>query len=498
MNEIELRIQVPVTARRAVEAGVATATAQRTRLQAIYFDTPDRRLARAGVALRLRKEGRRWVQTLKAGDPHAMQRFEHNVARPRLGANVHAETLQPDPALHEGTEGGDLLARALRLEEGEPAAALNALFRTDIRRCHRIVRTAKGSVELAFDVGFISAGARRLPVCELEVELLRGSPGAVIAVASRWVARHGLWLEVRSKAERGERLAQDPASQPAPPHRASALQLTRGHDLDSAFRAVVANGLAHALPNASEIASGDYAEEHLHQLRVAVRRLRTALRFFEGWTELIQPGWSDTLAATFEQLGSMRDRDALAAAVVPDLRDAGAPWFELPPLEAAADPVAVVRANALTQTWLELLALGQHDPDQTPRGDTATFQTKAGERLDVWLHQVRSDARRFDRLDDAARHRLRRRVKRLRYAAEFLAPLHASKSVALFMKGLAPVQDSLGHLNDVNVALTLYRSMVEQTPAAWFAVGRLSARRETLLAESAAALKAFRHVKPFW
>ncbi len=261
---------------------------------------------------------------------------------------------------------------------------------------------------------------------------------------------------------------------------------------------MVANGLAHALPNASEVASGVFAEEHLHQLRVAVRRLRTALRFFEGWTELIEPGWSDTLAATFEQLGSMRDRDALAAAVVPDLRDAGAPWFELPPLGAAADPVAVVRANALTQTWLELLALGQHEPDQTPRGDAATFQTKAGERLDVWLHQVRSDARRFDRLDDAARHRLRRRVKRLRYSAEFLAPLHASKAVALFMNGLAPVQDSLGHLNDVNVALTLYRSMVEQTPAAWFAVGRLSARRETLLAESAAALKAFRHVKPFW
>ncbi len=497
MNEIELRFQVPATARRAVEAGVATATAQYTRMQAIYFDTPDRRLAKAGLALRLRKEGRKWVQTLKAGDPHTMQRFEHNVARPRLAADVHAGSLQPDPAQQDGTEGGDLLARALRSEQGEPAAALSALFRTDIRRCHRVVRTTNGSVELAFDVGFIIAGARRLPVCELEIELLRGSPSAVIAVASRWVARHGLWLEVRSKAERGERLARDPASQPAPPHRARALQLARSDDLDSAFSAVVANGLAHALPNASEIAGGVYAEEHVLQLRVALRRLRTALRFFEGWTEPIQPGWSDAMAATFEQLGSTRDRDALAAAVVPDLREAGAPWFELPPLEASADPVAVVHANALTQTWLELLALGQHDTVQTPRFDAATFQAKACERLDVWLHQVRTDARRFERLDDPARHRLRRRVKRLRYAAEFLASLHAPKTVAQFMKGLAPVQDSLGHLNDVNVALALYRGMVEQTPAACFAVGRLSARREALLAESVAALKAFRHVRPF-
>ena len=182
-------------------------------------------------------------------------------------------------------------------------------------------------------------------MCELEIELLRGSPSAVATVASRWVARHGLWLEVRSKAERGERLAQDPVNQPVPLHKATALQLTRSDDIDSAFRAVLANGLAHALPNASEIASGDYAEEHVHQLRVALRRLRTALRFFEGRTELIQPGWSDTLAATFAQLGSTRDRDALAAAVVPDLREAGAPWVELPPAVAAADPVAVVAVD---------------------------------------------------------------------------------------------------------------------------------------------------------
>ena len=112
MNETELRFQVPATARSAVEAGVATATAKRTRLQAIYFDTPDRRLAKAGLALRLRKEGRRWFQTLKAGDPHAMQRFEHNVPRPRLGADVSAASLRPDTSLHADTEGGALLARA--------------------------------------------------------------------------------------------------------------------------------------------------------------------------------------------------------------------------------------------------------------------------------------------------------------------------------------------------------------------------------------------------
>jgi hypothetical protein len=89
----------------------------------------------------------------------------------------------------------------------------------------------------------------------------------------------------------------------------------------------------------------------------------------------------------------------------------------------AADPVALVRADALTQTWVGLLALEQHNPVQTPSGDANAFHAGTAIRLDVWLHQVRSDARRSRSLDDPARHQLRGHAKRLRYAAEFLASL---------------------------------------------------------------------------
>ena len=70
MGEIELKLQVPQGALPAVEQAVAVGQARRQRLQAVYFDTADRRLGAAGLALRLRKEGRRWVQTLKRGSAH--------------------------------------------------------------------------------------------------------------------------------------------------------------------------------------------------------------------------------------------------------------------------------------------------------------------------------------------------------------------------------------------------------------------------------------------
>ncbi len=532
MKEIELRFQIPAALGDAVEAAVATASAKRTRLRATYFDTPQRRLAAAGLGFRVRKEGRRWVQTLKGGGPYAFARFEHNVELAHGGSGGPSTAPLPDPALHAGTEGGRALARALRVRKGEEPQALEALFRTDIRRCHRALRIGGGSVELACDRGLIVSGERAAPICELEIELLsapragparpaprggsskvaephlleRGSSLVVIEAARRWVSRFGLWLEVRSKAERGARLAMwnaapSDAEPTGPVQRAAPLRLERGIGIDAAFRAVVGNCLEHILPNASEVASGKHAPEHVHQLRVGLRRLRTALRFFDGRTSLVDPAWAVTLAEVFGLFGGTRDRDALGAEVIPALSGAGAPWVELPAPIDAADPVLVARSGRFTQVMLDLLALvslAKRADEQERSADAIDFAALACERLTLWDREVRRDAKRFDTLDDAARHRLRRRVKRLRYAAEFAASRFDAKAVARYLKQLAPVQSSLGRANDVNVALALFRSQVEAVPAAWFAVGRLTAWREALLEESSAALNEFRHAVPFW
>jgi len=206
MTETELKFQIPPAMRPLVHRAVATGRARVTPLQAVYVDTADRRLAAAGLALRLRREGPRWVQTLKGRGDGLMVRMEHEVPLPARGS------LPPvlDAARHAGTAVGDRLLGLLA--DGTP---LLAVYTTQIRRTHRVLRVGAARVELAHDRGLIAAAGRTLPVEELEFELKAGPPAALAQVAAQWVQRFGLWWDVRTKSERGHRLAAGQAGRPA-------------------------------------------------------------------------------------------------------------------------------------------------------------------------------------------------------------------------------------------------------------------------------------------
>ncbi|MDE2148008.1 MAG: CYTH domain-containing protein, partial [Burkholderiales bacterium] len=326
--EIELKFQVPAARRQALARAVATASARTTRLQAVYADTSDLRLAAAGLALRLRKEGRVWVQTLKGRGDDLMSRLEHSVRLP-------AQAGEPafDPQRHAGSAVGAALAAAL-----QGAAELQPLYRTDIRRLHRRVRSGGAQVEIALDRGHIRAGGRQLAVEEIEFELVSGPPQALVALAARWAARHGLWWDSRTKSERGLRLALDRG--PGPVAKAgkagkagkaagaagAAAALAPGADRHAVWAAALHAALAQALANAGELADDAGTPEHLHQLRVALRRLRSVLRDLGPWSgdaaaaRALEQAWRGPFGA----LGAARDADVIAA-LGPRLAAAGAP-----------------------------------------------------------------------------------------------------------------------------------------------------------------------------
>lgn len=218
MQEIELKFQIPEGALPALQARLtALPGSERQHLQAHYFDTPDRRLGQARSALRLRKEGDRWVQTLKAASANSMIRLEDNQDAPAPEAGYAA---RPDLSRHLGSPAQSGLVQALgwdpALDATGERTGLVELYRTDIWRQTARVSLAQGHVELALDLGHIHAGNLSLPVCELEIELVDGHATAVIDAARDWVVRHGLWLDTRTKAHRGDRLARQAAGE-APP-----------------------------------------------------------------------------------------------------------------------------------------------------------------------------------------------------------------------------------------------------------------------------------------
>lgn len=264
--ELELKFQVPDERLEAVRRMLHDGPAQRTRLQAVYVDSPDRVLAGAGIALRVRREGDRWVQTLKARGDGPMARLEHNVV---VGEGEVVPAL--DPGRHAGVPAGAALQAALKAA-GLGHEALKAIFSTDVWRTHRQVAVdgpAGGVVELALDEGHLESVGRRLRLSELEYELVRGDPKALLALAAGGVEQHGLWLDIRTKAERGDALARGqvvPKVQRVP----RALGAGPGTTRQAQVRAV----LDQVLPNASALAAGLGGPDHLAALQEALQRLK--------------------------------------------------------------------------------------------------------------------------------------------------------------------------------------------------------------------------------
>jgi triphosphatase len=537
-TEVELKFQLPPARRAALERALATRTAERIRLRARYFDTDDGRLAAAQMALRLRLEGDRWVQTLKGRGDGLLRRLEDEV--PVAGAPDAPDAPPPlDPRRHDGTEAGRALRAALA---GAPAPTLR--YGTDIVRLRRVLRHAGARVEVALDVGELIAGERagegatddasedasegagedaregraaggaraaaRAPVCEVEFELLDGPAQALFELAGRWAERYGLVLDVTTKAERGERLARGEAL--APVVRATDLAIAPALPLGQARAQMIGAALAHALPNASALVAGAGGPDHVHQLRVGLRRLRTVLRAF-GPADAAR---DEAVARLFATLGGTRDADVMAATLAPAWAAAAAAGLSVPPageMPASDAALAVLRAPAAARLWLQLLALAQPpgaappsaaaDPgvpggaatDDTCADDATPWVGPAAATVARWRRTLRRGLRDWARLDDAHRHRLRKRLKRLRYLLDFADGLWPAKAMAAELGALRPLQEALGRWNDLVVArahVAALSALAAETapahrPALHFAAGWLA--REAGLAD-AACLKA--------
>ncbi|HHV7519125.1 TPA: CHAD domain-containing protein [Burkholderia orbicola] len=203
--------------------------------------------------------------------------------------------------------------------------------------------------------------------------------------------------------------------------------------------------------------------EFVHQMRVALRRLRTLMRFFPRFTDR---QWKDTLGVDLrwlaKLLGTVRDWDVFATESLPALiaADGGSSDWDGTLDAARAQSMAArvelrqalhsARYARLTLGWLEwlsALALPAADGDDAP--SLRRHATKRVRRLFGHLYGSPS----LTSLDTAARHQVRIDAKRLRYALEFFASLASRRTRTETVKTLARVQSVLGEANDAMVAL---------------------------------------------
>jgi triphosphatase len=496
MSEIELKFGVDPARAAAVDAALRRARARAGTIESRYFDTPDRRLAEAGLGLRLRRSARAWEQTLKAPTGRTEERLEETVPRPGRWGTDGPPLL---PSLHHGTAAGELLRAALG-DDGA-FARLEAVHTCSVLRRHIEIDAWEGRVELALDRGEIRAGDASMPVCELEYELKAGDRRALIAFGRAGVREHGLWLDTVSKAARGDRLARGESSAMAVKAKAPALH--RGMSGREIFQAVHEACFDQVLANASEIAAGRRDDEAIHQLRVGLRRTRTAWRELAPLAGASDPAWQAPLTKAFRVLGTYRDRTTVVTSLQSRLAESGSLQPLLAPIGgAAADPVEVVRAVDFQCALLDGLALtlgdtgDTGDPGAVTDGDAPEF---IASRLDRLERQLQRGAKRFERSTPDDQHRVRKRLKGLRYLAELVGGLYKPEQVARYLDRLGPAQDALGVHVDLLVGLELARAAAEAGQAeAWFNAGWLAAQLAPSAKACRKALRRAAGAEPFW
>jgi inorganic triphosphatase YgiF len=507
--ETELKLRVaPATMQRLATAPVFRGAAREPvqKLTAVYYDTPELDLCRNGAALRVRREGTRYIQCVKWGGGARAGLHQRN--------ELEVELSGPQPDLSRITNtGADTLFRSPRI-----AADLQPVFETQFTRSRRLLVLQEGvTVEVSLDRGEIRSGDRTEPLSEVELELKRGEVPALFQLAIQIAEHASVSLENRSKAERGYALFR---AIPARPVKAAPPSLAVEMSASDAFASLAWDSVRQMHANQESTLNGDDDPEYLHQMRVGLRRLRSA---FSAFSRALPVAARDRVMPDLRwvgsRLGPARDWDVFMTETLPAIRGA------MPAVEAL-DHLAVEasrrrniaqrevrrtlrsrryqRAMLSLACWLSAQSWREEaDADQRALLDSPV-RAYAQAELERRYERVRKRGRKLEELDASGRHELRIAIKKLRYSVEFFASIFDPEAARSLRSRLARLQDILGTMND---AATLQRLMadlhsdtgdVAVAHARGLLFGWSAGRADALGTELNRAWRAFRRSQTFW
>ena len=488
--EIELKLTGAPAELAAAFRGLGGGTPRPAGTVSTYCDTDDGRLWHRGFTLRLRREKVGHSLTLKreAGDKLRRGEWTARTAEPTANLGLL-------PADAPRREIGTILPEELRPR-----------FVTDVARRKKELQVDGARIEIVLDNGRIEAGDAERALSEMEFELLDGSLAAMLKTVRTTLRRHALKIETRSKASRGRQLVADA---PPPFAKAGKPALRRTDTVGGALAAIVAETAVQILANLAAAEDGR-DPEGVHQLRVGLRRLRSALSLLTDARSAPATAFVDDAKWALRALGPARDRDVFVAETLPPVMAANADTPGLARLAALAERQTHAayedvrrllgeRRFNLFLVDLLLLAEGEpalaRDPD-APLGPLATTLLKKRHR------KVLKAGRAFDRLSNPERHEVRIALKKLRYACDYFQTLWPRRTARPYLAAMAELQDTLGRLNDADVATNLAATLAADDPLAAVGAavvrGWYGHRLRAVDARMVEAWRAFAAMRPFW
>ncbi|WP_243374226.1 CYTH and CHAD domain-containing protein [Microvirga solisilvae] len=458
-------------------------------LHATYFDTPDHILRRAGLTLRIRRKNARLIQTIKAeSGPRGLALDRGEWERPvENGIDLAAAT---------GTPLAPILTEDGTRERIAPVFTIE----TD-RRAFLIVRD-EAVIEIALDQAKISAASRHHSFCEVELELKKGDPSHLFAVACELAETIPLRLSPFTKSDRGYDLIDDMTARPVT---AEAIDLPSSTSCAEAFAIIARSCLSQIVRNEALFRRTKDAEA-LHQLRIGFRRLQAATSLFKPMLlDRESRNVKDRLRWAGRQLGPARDLDVLIGSVHKPA-DVGAHAAELRRAEKKRAKAYDTLLNTLssprfmrtilrTAAWIEAGRWRTRDKRGVSQMRERLIRDYAPGELARRWKPIRKRLKQVAILEAEDRHALRLRIKKLRYISEFLEGLFldlSKKPDRSWLTTFKRLQDILGELNDIVVGSSILPALAQSDPE------RARRRKKKLLSQAEASARTLRKSDPFW
>jgi len=442
--ETELKLRIPANRPRTeiprwLDDYDIGASSQR-HLVSTYFDTPKHKLRRHGLSLRVRRDGERHIQTIKTAKPSKLGRGEWEM-------DVDGDEPELDKA--DDTPLARFSSKGLRRK-------LKPLFKTSIDRTTLPVRGKSSEIELAIDRGRIASGRRSTPVGEYEFELKNGRSTELFRLARAAAQQAEAELDLRSKAQRGYGLLQDQSDTVT---FGEPIALDEDMSAMEAFRAIGVSCLAHFAGNANALRSAD--AEGVHQMRVGLRRMRAAISLFSDMLDSAErERIKSELKWLTNELGPAREIDVF---VKEKIEAAGRDITPRRGRQAVEEEFVAKRDRALNRATaavassrFRLLLVDVMEWLQQGSGNGSDADVPIGKLapkiMQRRLKKLQKIAPRLETMSAQQRHKVRIKVKKLRYAAGFFESLfparHDQKQLKRLTKRLKSIQNALGALND--------------------------------------------------
>jgi inorganic triphosphatase YgiF len=489
-REVELKLELEVGSAAAVSRHplLADLPSRKTRQISTYFDTASRRVSEAGFSLRVREAGGKFIQTIKQANGAGAGIYD----RPEW--EVEIDGPQPDRSALNDTPLRDEISDK-RWNTLEPVS------QSRVERTIWLAEFDESTIEVTFDEGEVESGKKRQRFVELELELKEGEASALFGAARSLAGDMPLRIGVLTKDQRGRSLEQGTDGKVA---KAEPIHLLPEMNAGAGFIAIASGCLRHFRLNEPVVLKNRDAGA-LHQMRVAMRRLRSAFTLFRPvivdarYLEL-----REEIRWFTDQLGEARNIDVLIARYE-KVRGKGSKALRNR-LKAArgnaydrvVETLGSARFRDLMLHLVEWLTTGGWL--DSPAADQP-LQSFADEALDKRWRKVKKGGREIATLAPEPLHDLRIEVKKLRYAVEFFASLHLGKQAIRRRKSaqsaLSELQEVLGLMNDDDTARAILPALLADEPQALL-LAEAQLKGAQPLTGAVEAYRALMKAGPFW